>query len=409
LGKVIFTTARHDRAIQSAFRARILPGIILSNDRSVRFLHALGGASTSRVLNLGHVARANKENPEYTEKPLFRSAIVNTSFILKHRMRSDETYMFSSPRAVATKIIIPFDQNDLRAGGRSLFIDQRGFIDSLRSAGNYNSENLEKDLTVLRLMNAIPSLDPFLLREHLRNNEIEVAPCYFAISAGDQQRMHEFVSGELAKLIAMASGGQKSDAGTDRMVSAMLSSKVDEKLEPLRLTLGLTGNDFREGVFSWRGFLYYKWAMQSFWPDVMNVLRQIKEIRPHGAVDVEQRTYLTQAKRSIIEMVRDNGNHVTKVLDIYDHSFAELVANQAPKTFRDFLLSAPYMFLELGEKMGSISHIVSFWRYRFPAGQPALIDAEELSAIFQDFTSGFADKIKEEPSAIKQPIVLEAR
>ena len=378
-------------------------------DRTVRFLHALGGASTSRVLNLGQVARNNTENPEHAEKPLFRSSIINTSFILKHRMRSDETYMFASARAVATKIIIPFDQADLRAGGRSLFIDQRGFIDSLRSAGNYSPENLDRDLATLRLMNAIPSLDPFLLREHLRNNEIDVAPCYFAISAGDQARMHAFVSGELSRLISMASGGQNSAAGTDRMVSAMLSSKVDEKLEPLRLTLGLTGNDFREGVFSWRGFLYYKWSMESFWPDVMRVLREIKEIRPHGAIETEQRAYLTQAKRNIIEMVRDNGAHVTKVLNIYDESFGDLVANQAPKTFRDFLLSAPYMFLELGEKMGAISHIVSFWRYRFPVGHPALIDAEELTTIFQDFTSGFADKVKEEPSMIQQPMVIEGR
>ena len=81
-----------------------------------------------------------------------------------------------------------------------------------------------------------------------------------------------------------------------------------------------------------------------------------------------QRAFLTAARRNIIEMVRDNGKHVTKVLAIYDNSFADLVAHQSPKTFRDFLLSAPYMFLELGEKMGAISHIVSFWRYRFPAG-----------------------------------------
>jgi hypothetical protein len=381
----------------------------LAVDRTVRFLHALGGASTSRVLNLGQVARANKDNPEHAEKPLFRSPIINAAFILKHRIRSDESYMFSSARPVATKIIIPFDHDDLRAGGRSIFIDQRGFLDALRSAGNYSNENLERDLSVLRLMNAIPSLDPFLLREHLRNHEVEVASCYFAISSGDQQRMHEFVSGEITKLISMASGGNDSRGGTDRMVTAMLSNKVDEKLEPLRLTLGLTGGDFREGVFSWRGFLYYKWSMESFWPDVMRVLREIKEIRPHGAIDVEQRAFLTNAKRSIIEMVRDNGAYVSKVLKIYDDSFDDLVANQAPKTFRDFLLSAPYMFLELGEKMGAISHIVSFWRYRFPVGQPKMIDAEELTTIFQDFTGGFADKLKEEGSIIKQPQVIEAR
>jgi hypothetical protein len=381
----------------------------LSNDRTVRFLHALGGATTSRLLNLGRIAKTAKDDPEHAEKPMFRSPVINSAFILKHRMRSDETYLFNSVRSVATKVIVPFDLNDLRAGGRSIFIEQRGFEDSLRQVGNYNPENLVRDLTVLRLMNNIPSLDPFLLREHLRNNEIDVAPCYFEISAGDQKRMHDFTAFELSRLIQLAGGGGGgNDASTSRLVSALLSSQVDEKLEPLRLTLGLTGNDFREGVFSWRGFLYYKWSMNQFWPDVMKVLRELKEIRPHGAVSSEQSAYLTAAKRTIIEMVRDNGQHVDKVLEVYDTSFHDLVAHQAPKTFRDFLLSAPYMFLELGEKMGAISHIVSFWRYRFPPGSPKHIDAEELSIIFQDFTSGFGDLHKADGPALQRPMVIEA-
>ena len=102
---------------------------------------------------------------------------------------------------MATKIIIPFDPTDLRAGGRSLFVDQRGYAETLREAGNYNSDSLERDLSVLRLLNAVPSLDPFLLREHLRNNKIEVSPSYFAISEGDQERMHAFVSQEMSQLV----------------------------------------------------------------------------------------------------------------------------------------------------------------------------------------------------------------
>jgi len=382
--------------------------IILSSDRTVRFLHALGGASTSRVLNLGQIARNNRDDPEHAAKPFFRSPAINTAFFLKHRMRSDETYMFNSVRSVATKIIVPFDLADLRAGGRSIFIEQKGFIDSLRSAGHYNAENLERDLAVLRLLNTLPSLDPFLLREHLRNNEIDVAPCYFEISAGDQQRMHDYVSGELSRLIQLASGSANADASTNRMVSALLSNKVDEKLEPLRVTLGLNGSDFREGVFSWRGFLYYKWSMDKFWPDVMSVLREVNQIQPHGPVTITQRAFLTGARRSIIEMVRDYGKDVDKVLSIYNDSFRDLVAHQSPKTFRDFLLSAPYMFLELGEKMGAISHIVSFWRYRFPPDGPRHIDAEELTIIFQDFVGGFGERAKDNAPTLQRPFVIEA-
>ena len=170
----------------------------MASDRTVRFMSALGGASTSRVLNLFRIAKDNAGNPEHAEKPLFLSPIINKSFLLKHRTRADETYLFASPRAVATKILIPFDSTDLRAGGRSLFVDQRGYADSLRQAGNYNPESLQRDQMVLRLLNAVPSLDPFLLREHLRNNKIDVAPCYFAISEGDQERMYKFVTGEMS-------------------------------------------------------------------------------------------------------------------------------------------------------------------------------------------------------------------
>ena len=375
----------------------------MSSDRSVRFLSALGGASTSRVLNLYRISADHADDPEHAEKPLFLSALINRSFLLKHRIRADEAYLFPCPKAVATKIIIPFDFSDLRAGGRSLFVDQRGYCDMLRSAGNYSGDALDRDLWVLRLMNAVPSLDPFLLREHLRNNNIEVSPTYFAISEGDQTLMYDFVRKEMSRLVVLAGGG---DASGSRLVTAMLSNRIDEKLEPLRLTLGLTGNDFREGVFSWRGFLYYKWSMGKFWPDVMGVLRDINAIQPVGGQTPEQKVYLASARRNIIDRVRDNGNEVNKALAVYDASFGDLVENQSPRKFRDFLLSAPYMFLELGEKLGAISHIVSFWRYRFSPGS-AQIDSEELAAIFQDFSSGFGEKLKGENSLIKKPVVID--
>ncbi|MEO8301176.1 MAG: hypothetical protein ABI608_05245 [Rhizomicrobium sp.] len=376
----------------------------MANDRSVRFLSALGGASTSRVLNLARIAADNVDNPEHGEKPLFVSPAINRSFLLKHRTRADDVYLFATPRTVATKIIIPFDPTDLDAGGRALFVDQRGYAETLREAGSYNNETLERDLSVLRLLNAVPSLDPFLLREHLRNNSIEVSPSYFAISDGDQARMHAFVSQEMSQLVMLAGGSGES---SNKLVTAMLSNQIDEKLEPLRLTLGLTGNDFREGVFSWRGFLYYKWSMDKFWPDVIGVLREINKIQPVGGQTPEQKVYLAGARRNIIEMVRDNGNDVNKALAIYDASFGDLVNHQTPKAFRDFLLSAPYMFLELGEKLGAISHIVSFWRYRFGPNASPHIDSDELAAIFQDFSSGFGERIKGESSVIQKPAVID--
>jgi hypothetical protein len=203
----------------------------MAHDRAVRFLVALGEASTSRVLNLGQIARTNSRNREYAERPLFVSPVLNTAFVVKQRMRESEAFLFDSSRAVITIIIAPFDPTDLSAGGRSVIVDQRGFKESIRALGSYNDKDLARDLEVLRLRNAPPSLDPFLLRQHLTNYRVDVAPCYFPISQCDQQSMHAYVSIELTRLTKLL-GSDASASATRRIVTAMLSSDVAEELAP---------------------------------------------------------------------------------------------------------------------------------------------------------------------------------
>jgi hypothetical protein len=59
--------------------------------------------------------------------------------------------------------------------------------------------------------------------------------------------------------------------------------------------------------------------------------------------------------------------------------------------FRDFLLKSPEMFITLGERTGMVSHIASFWRYRFPKGRPLKVELDELFDILQDFHLGLGD------------------
>jgi hypothetical protein len=366
-------------------------------DRSVRSLVGLSGASSSRVLNLGAIAFAQAENPGHRAAPFFQCPILNASIILKHRLRSDEMDLFMPKRTIATKVIIPFEKTDLRAGGRSLFVGQRGYESMLREAGNYGEKlDIKRDMEVLRLIDAVPSLDPFLLREHLHSHEIMPDPCYFSISNADQQRMFDYAATEVRQLTALALSHKSTtrDASTDKIVAALLSNEVTERLEPLRMTLQLNAEEFVEGIFSWRGFIYYKWSLEQFWPDTIKILRDINTIRPLGKADTEQSAYLASARHAIIVGVKNHSDAVRRLIAIYDRAYSQLVDKQDPKTFREFLLNAPSLFLEMGEKIGAMSHITSFWQYRFPAGQQRFVDPEELSMIFQDFTQSFGVEVK---------------
>jgi hypothetical protein len=364
-------------------------------DRTIRSLMGIVGASSSRVLNLLAIGAAQAENPGHQAAPFFVSPILNHAIVVKHRLRGDEPDLFSARRVLATKIIIPFERNDLKVGGQSMFVGQRNFEMLLKTIGNYkDAGEMKQDLNVLHLIDSVPSLDPFLLREYLRSNSVAPDACYFEISAADQQRMYDHTAAEISRLSAMASGKKAGthDVSTGRLVAALLSSEVSDKLEPLRATLGLNVDEFREGIFSWRGFIYYKWSLQELWPSLIRILKELKSAEPIGRANSQQVHFLDSTKDTIIQAVRINSNAVRKIVCIYDDAYAGLIDRHDPQSFRQFLLGAPGLFLELGEKIGAMSHVTSFWNYRFPPGMPRSADAEELSAILLDFAQSLGQE-----------------
>ena len=344
-------------------------------------------ASTSRVLNLLAVAHANAARPEWGEAPFFANRVLNSSIILKHRLRADDVFLFDNFRASATKIIIPFERSDLNLGGRSFFIGQRGWTELLYEACN-TPNDLGRDIEVLKTLDSLPSLDPFLVRESLRRQRINVAPCYFTISPADLERMQAYVGNAIAELVEMALGSSAFSPSLGKLVEALLSTDVDERLEPLRATLMLEGESFREGVFSWKGFLYYKWSLSVLWPELKLVSGEIGALTVTGPRDAETAVYLDAARQRLGNAILLQKNDIVRTLTVYDRAFKGLTAHNDPKAFRDFLLRAPELFLSLGEKVGVISHIESFWRYRFPKGRKPTCAVDEALDILQDFESG---------------------
>jgi hypothetical protein len=373
-----------------ARRRKLKP--VHKSDRMMRSLRALERtASTSRVLNLLAVEAESTHRPEYGQAPMFRNRVLNTALILKHRLRNDDIYLFDEARPTATKIIIPFDRSDLGLGGQSVFVGQRGWADLVVEACNASGD-MSRDLATLRLIDMLPSLDPFLLREHLRRHGVLVANCYFALSPADLENMQGFVTMEISRLIELAYRGSAGvgRAHAARLVEALLSTDVDERLEPLRETLVMEGESFKEGVFSWKGFLYYKWMLTKQWPQLTTVGQEIGKVVVTGNRDAETGRYIDDSRRRLQGGVLVERAAIMRTLKVYDDAFEDLIENGRPQAFRDFLLRAPEMFLSLGERVGVISHISSYWRYRFPQSEPLTVDVEEAIDIFQDFEAGLA-------------------
>jgi hypothetical protein len=362
-----------------------------SPDRAVRNLGALQKtASTSRVLNLIAIEALHGREPEYAGQPFFRNRVLNGAVILKHRLRADERTVMGELRPTATKVILPFVRHELHLGGRSMFVGQAGWIEMLAETCGMSHE-LSRDVRVLEAVDELPSLDPFLMREQLKRRGFDIARCYFAISTGDLARMQAFVSSEINKLISLAFAGQAGGGATAKLVELLLSAENDERLEPLRLTLRLEGESYREGVFCWRGFLYYKWVLSTLWPKLEEVIGELAKLKVTGPRDAEMLRCFSEGRTRLQSRIETQRRAVLRTLQVYDEAFKGLTVNQDPLVFRDFLLKAPQMFITLGDRIGVISHIASFWRYRFAAGSPLKLDLSEAVDIVQEFEAGLAE------------------
>jgi hypothetical protein len=357
-------------------------------DRSVRNLGVLQRtASTSRVLNLLEIGGAQKGDPEYHLQPFFTTPYLNQSLVVKHRVRSDERYVLDDQRQTATKVILPFERSDLRMGGRSFLVGQRGWRNIVRDAGGgADGSNIERDIRLLAALDEIPSLDPFLLREHLNRRGFKIAGCYFAISDADLARMHDFVASEIDDLIRLTfTNVSDSSSYSEKLVRVLLSPEITEQLEPFRIALRLEGDDYKEGIFSWKGFLYYKWLFSELRPKLVEVLREIPLLRVTGHKDPDLMVHIDRTRRRLVETLEAKRREVADVLDVYDRAFADLTKNGKPLAFQSFLLRASDMFLMLGERIGVISHITTFWRYRFPDARSLAASIEEVFDIIKDF------------------------
>ena len=90
------------------------------------------------------------------------------------------------------------------------------------------------------------------------------------------------------------------------------------------------------------------------------------------------------SRQRIVRILGLTMGRIQSALGEYDAAFKSLSEGK-PTAFRDFLLSAPKMFLVIGEAVGIVKHIDSFWRFRFPAGRTPTMESDEAAEIFHDF------------------------
>lgn len=368
------------------------------SSRTVRKLSSLQEtAASSRVLNLVTTWKQSGPQPQYTDRPLLENRVLNRSIIVKHQLRANERVYFDDKRLSATKIIIPIDMDNLNTGGYSIFIGERNYEARLRTILGSNSRQNARDREVLIMLDALPSFDPFLLREAVIKKGLDVAPCYFELSPADLASMRALATDEVSSLVRLSFAGNAGLAAyTERLINKILATKPDEQLEPLRHTLKLSPEEFEEGLFCWKAFLYYKWAQNDILDNAQALIEDILNIQPIGFLKQTERQYLNYSRMVTRRGLMDALDNIEKIVLLYDRAYCDLIKKGSPLLFQEFLLTAPRLFHQLGGQLAAINHMSHFWAFRFHSRYTnSKISGPDLIELFLDFQQGLgisADK-----------------
>ena len=343
---------------------------IVSGVQSLRSITAR--SSSARVLDLHSLAIEAAENPDHRERPVFTHPVLNRTIIVKHHPRPGEFDAALARGAICTKVILPFDPEDLDLGGQYLFAGDADLVEQLERHLDYRNVDILRDVAMLKMLDRLPTLDPFLIHEALTAHKIEVAPCYFRLSPTDRSEMCDFVANQVETLIGLCFGGHAVSLARAKRLSDLILGEGDSpELAPLREALRMEGVEFAQAMFCWKAVLYYRWRSRALGPEMRATRRAISAVDA-SRLDHAAAPFVRAAVNQLESLIGDCERRIAGMFRIYDKVFETLNVQQTPEPFRRFLLDGPRLFSRLGERMGRLEQLISFWSHQFPGGTRGL-------------------------------------
>ena len=361
----------------------------MAKDSFGKLTYLKRGGSTSRVIDLVSIKERFGDTTGWAANPMFQMSRLNKGFVVKHTLRAWERENLGGDRNSATKVIIPISDKDLSLGGHSIFVEDPQFERQLSEhlGVTIDHVNFRSDVNRLRALSELPSFDPYLLHEFFRRAGECVDDCYFTISDDELRRITEYVAGQIDILVrkALGGGGNVATLAKSRKLAKVLFENEDSpQLAVLRDALRMTAQEYREGVFGWKGTLYYSWRAGNCYAELASFLKDLQGLRISG-LSGEDRAEMRNVIASIAQLAMGRWDRLKGRLDAYHNEFQRFVERGDPAALKSFMTRAPNMFVEMGEDIGRLQHVASYWKFWTKGRRIQSMPAQEAFDILPDF------------------------
>jgi len=344
--------------------------------------------SNWRILNLNRTMRIQRHIHGPDAPGFFANRRLSGAIIIKHTLREQERAMFENPPIVATKVLVPLDDNALATGAISFFVGARAYPAIMRQSFGISTTGAgrgrDRDAIILDKLNDTPSLELFLLRELVGGPEYGIASDFFQVSLLEDAAIKSYITRELAPLIRIAIDNA-SPTKVSRFVDSIFGSEIGPQAADFFHSLGLVQSSWTNVVFAWKAALFYETQFAGTQHRFDQLIADLKQLRTYGHNELYPRSFTEHhlenlhafAKRSYESCIESAQlfNSARRASIIESGNLVELTA---------YLKHLPENVKGFGGYSAVLDHILSYWQYRTRGLDHARMPAEIFCAVAAD-------------------------
>jgi len=345
--------------------------LVDSDKLAAAYLASELNSGSTRVFNVDRLHRALTLEGAPRDEQLFRHAELHRIIFIKQAL-VDSDYQKERRNRVGTKLYFAFNEANVFEGGKSIFAGDPQFDDAMAFQLGFergkNMENYIRDRDVIQILDSLPSLDPFLMRDRLEAEGITPNTAYFEIAEEEWTQIRDHVMRRFKPIVEFAFGGSdatKTQARLRSLVQKIWDAKDMEGLKPILDAMELSVEEAPKALHAWKGVIYYDYRLAKLEGRVRELANWLaKAATPTDMVPSGNRKILDEIRDAVRHKLRQRWQRARgRLLEYNDAYTALFIDKRSPGPFINFLGNASDIFNELGEELSRLDHASEVRRY----------------------------------------------
>jgi hypothetical protein len=331
-----------------------------------KYLKPMLDTGSSRVFNCNALTRKVLAADPGAQL-FFRNPPLNGVVLIKDA--SAEAARSGARGSVGTKLYFPFNEHNIYDGGRTIFLHdvhvRQAITDNFGQKASVTNEAMAEDLRVLELLDGLPSLDPFLMKDAFQRAQFAANEAYFEISPEFWSEIESFILQRFEPLVSAAfPDAMASDEKARRLVEKIWEASDVNELAPLIEAFRLPADQALDIFKAWKGINFYSFQHVRVQPQLIDMTKWLNGIViPHGAMTTEQRTKLVATAEAVRDELRREWQKIEVVLREYADGYDKMFkTKEGSAQFLGFLRNCSKAYWDLGNGLGKVNHAAYCWR-----------------------------------------------